>query len=194
MHDLLLSAFLSLLLTAAWPTTIQRTYEELPLGSIKAEGWLLQTLRRQKEGVTADLDERWPRCLGADNAWLGGDGDRWERAQLWMDGLIPLAWILDDDVLKAKAGRWMDAVLSSQTESGQFGPLKDGPKLKGTQPDHSEDWWMRMSWLQPLIQYYHATQDSRVPVFLDRFFRYQLETIPRVPLTHQTGWSAFRYS
>jgi len=29
--------------------------------------------------------------MGPDNAWLGGEGDAWERGPYWVDGLLPLA-------------------------------------------------------------------------------------------------------
>ncbi|MBO4465403.1 MAG: hypothetical protein J5748_01825, partial [Bacteroidales bacterium] len=87
---------------------LSRAYEELPLGSIKPAGWLRETLERQRDGITAHLDETYPQVLGDDNGWLGGEGDRWERGPYWVDGLLPLAWILDDDELKAKATKWVE--------------------------------------------------------------------------------------
>ena len=30
--------------------TIAKSYSQLPLGSVKAEGWLLETLQRQRDG------------------------------------------------------------------------------------------------------------------------------------------------
>ena len=48
---------------------------ELPLGSIKAEGWLKSMLVSQAEGATGHLDELYPQVMGERNGWLGGDGD-----------------------------------------------------------------------------------------------------------------------
>ena len=72
-------------------------FTELPLGAISAEGWLKETLLRQKEGATGHLDELYPEVMGPRNGWLGGDGDQWERGPYWIDGLLPLAYILKDE-------------------------------------------------------------------------------------------------
>ena len=64
-------------------------YAELPIGAIKAEGWLYDQLVRQKDGMTGHLDELYAEVVGADNAWIGGEGDTWERGPYWLDGLMP---------------------------------------------------------------------------------------------------------
>ena len=91
-----------------------RAYAELPLGAIKAEGWLYEMLDRQRKGMTGRLDELYPLVMGKRNGWLGGDGDVWERGPYWLDGLLPLAYILDDDALKAKVQPWIEWALASQ--------------------------------------------------------------------------------
>ena len=60
-------------------------YLELPIGDIKPQGWLLEQLRRQKTGLTGNLDEVYPQVVGKRNAWLGGDGDTWERGPYWKE-------------------------------------------------------------------------------------------------------------
>ena len=62
-------------------------YAALPLGAIRPEGWLRDQLQRQVDGLTGHLDEVYPQVVGDDNAWLGGDGDAWERGPYWIDGL-----------------------------------------------------------------------------------------------------------
>ena len=69
-------------------------YAQLPLGAVKAEGWLKDQLQRQADGLTGHLDELYPEVVGDNNAWLGGDGDTWERGPYWIDGLLPLAYLL----------------------------------------------------------------------------------------------------
>ena len=44
-------------------------YKELPLGSIKADGWLLEQLQRQANGLTGHLDEIYSEVMGPSNAW-----------------------------------------------------------------------------------------------------------------------------
>ena len=123
---------------------IRKPYIELPLGSIKPKGWLHEMLVRQKNGASGQMDVLYPSVMGKRNGWLGGDGDQWERGPYWIDGLLPLAYILDDDVLKAKVQPWIEWALQSQREDGFFGPEKDYPGEPGLQRDNSQDWWPRM--------------------------------------------------
>lgn len=171
---------------------ITKPYMELPLGSIKAKGWLLEMLKRQKTGATGHMDTLYPLVMGERNGWLGGDGDQWERGPYWIDGLLPLAYILDDKELKDKVRPWVEWALNSQQPNGFFGPAKDYPGEEGIQRDNSADWWPRMVVLKILQQYYSATGDKRVVDFMTKYFKYQLETLPDKPLGNWTYWAEYR--
>ena len=71
-------------------------------------------LVRQKNGATGQMDKLYPLVMGERNGWLGGDGDQWERGPYWIDGLLPLAYLLDDTQLKAKVQPWIEWALNSQ--------------------------------------------------------------------------------
>ncbi len=86
-------------------------FRALPLGSISPEGWLRRQLRIQAEGLTGHLDELLPSV--ADSQWFGGKGDGWEQAPYWLDGFVPLAWLLGDEKLKAKAQGRVEALRRS---------------------------------------------------------------------------------
>lgn len=169
-----------------------KPYIELPLGSIKARGWLLEMLDRQRKGATGQMDTLYPEVMGERNGWLGGDGDQWERGPYWIDGLLPLAWLLDDEGLKQKVRPWIEWTLGSQREDGYFGPDKDYGPEPGLQRDNSADWWPRMVLLKILQQYYSATADTRVIDFMTRYFRYQLAQLPKTPLGNWTFWAEYR--
>lgn len=171
---------------------VQKPYMELPLGSIRPTGWLREMLERQKSGATSKMDELYPEVMGPRNGWLGGDGDQWERGPYWIDGLLPLAYILDDGELKKKVQPWIEWTLASQREDGYFGPATDYSYEPGLQRDNSADWWPRMVMLKILQQYYSATGDERVIDFMTRYFRYQLATLPSAPLGHWTFWATYR--
>lgn len=142
---------------------------ELPFDQIRPQGWLLNQLRLQADGITGRLEDVWPD-VGADSGWLGGPGEDWERAPYYLDGLVPLAHVLQDAALIARATPWIEWMLASQDESGFFGPVTN------------RDWWPRMVAAKVLIQHADATGDDRVLPFLSRWFRYELDHLPGQPL------------
>jgi hypothetical protein len=92
---------------------------ELPLGSIEPLGWLRKQLEIQSAGMTGHLDEVWPD-VSYTSGWLGGSGESWERGPYYLDGLLPLAYLLQDKKLIAKVQPWIEWTLASQnaTEHG----------------------------------------------------------------------------
>lgn len=140
---------------------------KLPLGSIKPEGWLKSQLQSQAEGLTGNLDDFWPDLVNS--AWKGGDGEAWERGPYFLDGLVPLAYQLDDEKLIAKVRNWIEPILSSSTDSGWYGPGKN------------KDRWPLAVANKVLMQYYEATGDERALKVLKNYFRYLKETPPDWP-------------
>ena len=138
----------------------QNNLAALPLGAIKPEDWLLEQLKTQRDGLSGKLYEVWPD-VGENCAWLGGDGDGWERAPYYRDGLIPMAWQLDDEELKAVCMKYIEWILASQREDGWFGPADN------------DDYWPLMLALRALRAFFTAENDKRVLVLMDRFFKYE---------------------
>ena len=165
-----------------------KPYAELPLGTIKAQGWLQDELQRMAGGISGHLDEWYPEVCGDRNAWLGGDGDTWERGPYWIDGLYPLAKLLGDQKLEAKAMKWIEWTLNHQRADGYIGPVelkkadRTRPPPQGAQILQPDDWWPRMVMLKILQQHYLATGDARVIEVLKKYFHYQLKTLPDAPL------------
>lgn len=171
---------------------VETPYAQLAIGDIRPEGWLRVQMQTMLDGMTGHLDEIYAKVVGDNNAWLGGEGDAWERGPYWIDGALPMAYIMGDEALKAKCVKWVEAILASQKENGYFGPDTDRPSMDGMQRDNAADWWPRMVALKILQQYYMATGDGRVIDFMTRYFRYQAETLPSKPLGHWTFWGAER--
>lgn len=170
----------------------QNPYRDLPLGNIKPKGWLKDQLKRMASGLTGHLDEVYPEVVGQRNGWLGGDGDGWERGPYWIDGLLPLAYILDDETLKAKVQPWIEWTLQNQADNGYLGPVpfKNDPEYEpGLQKTNRMDWWPKMVMLKVLQQYYNATGDERVITALTKYFKYQLDVLPEKPLDFLTLWA-----
>ena len=154
-------------------------YVQLPLGSIKAKGWLLKQLQLQKDGATGNAEALYPESgnLGAESDWLGGTGESWERAPYYVKGLVALAYTLGDPELKAKSEKWINWTLDHQQPNGAFGPVK------------MNDWWPRMPMMYAIQSYYEATADKRVIPFFSRYFKYQLDNLDQKPLYE---WSKSR--
>lgn len=171
---------------------VVKPYMQLPLGSIEPEGWLKEQLLRMKHGMTGNLDSLYATVMGHRNGWLGGDGDVWERGPYWIDGLLPLAYILNDQELKDKVEPWVEWALNSQQPDGYFGPAEDREPEFGLQRTNARDWWPKMVMLKVLQQHYDATQDERVIQVMTNYFKYQLKTLPEQPLGNWTFWGQRR--
>ena len=148
--------------SAAARTLPARAMERLSPGSIKPQGWLRKQLELQRDGLTGHAEELYFDIGGSD--WLTGlkRGGQfaWERGPYYAKGLTALAFALDDEKLKAKAKRWIDAYLASQRESGAFGP-------------RDRNWWANMIVLWTLRDWCEATGDERVVPFMERYFAFQ---------------------
>lgn len=146
----------------------------LPLGSVKPRGWLKDQLQIQAAGLSGHIEEIWPD-LGPSNAWRGGNGDAWERGPYYLDGLVPLAFLLDDQALLAKMQVWMDWNLTHQNADGSMGAKRSG------------DWWPDMVFLKALLQYAEASGDERVAPYLERYFKHLQDTLPSNKLNAWRG-------
>jgi hypothetical protein len=146
---------------------LQNAYIKLPLGAVKPDGWLKSQLEAQASGLTGNLDDFWPDLVNS--AWHGGDGEAWERGPYYLDGLVPLAYLLDDKRLIDKANTWIENIIASSSDSGWYGPAKN------------RDRWPLAVANKVLLQYYEATGDKRAINVLTRYFRYLHESAPDWP-------------
>lgn len=138
----------------------------LPLGSVRPEGWLLTQLRIQANGLTGSIDEFWPDLKNS--KWRGhSKGESWERGPYYLDGLVPLAWILNDERLKKKAHSFLDYILESGRSDGSFGP--------------GNDTWPNSVAMKVLTQYYEAEKDERVITLMRNYFHYLKKSQPDWP-------------
>ena len=174
---------------------LQKPYLELPIGAIQPQGWLKVQLIKMKNGSTGHLDSLYEKVFGKRNGWLGGDGDVWERGPYWLDGLVPLAYILKDDELIKKVKPWIEWTIQHQRDDGYFGPEpteKVPAHEDGLQRDKPQDWWPKMVMLKVLKQYFSATADVRVIKLMTNYFHYQLKQLPKTPLDYWSWWGSQR--
>ena len=143
---------------------------KLPAGSIKPGGWLLTQLQLQKDGLNGHLGEISAWLQKEDNAWLKSGGKwGWEEVPYWLRGYAGLSYLFEDKNMLDEAKIWIEAILNSQREDGNFGPY--------TEVNGSQDFWPNMIALWILQSYYEYTGDKRVVDFMPRYFHFQL-TVP----------------
>ncbi len=137
-------------------------YHTYPVTAIRPKGWLRKQLRIQADGLSGNLDKIWPDIR--DSRWIGGDRDGWERVPYWLDGFIPLAWLLDDEDLKARARRYIDGILERQRPDGWICPCEDHERGR-------YDVWPTFLICKVLVVYYECSGDDRIEDAVRRALR-----------------------
>lgn len=129
---------------------------------IKPSGWLRTQLEIQARGLSGNLDKVWPDIR--DSKWIGGDAEGWERVPYWLDGFVPLAYLLEDEDLIARAGRYIDAILAFQKPDGWICPCTDEER-------ESYDTWVVLLICKTLKVYYDCSGDERIPEVIYRVMK-----------------------
>ncbi len=120
---------------------------------IEPSGWLLKQLKIQAEGLSGNLDKVWPDIK--DSKWIGGDRDGWERVPYWLDGFIPLAYLLKDKDLILRAKKYINGILSLQKSDGWLCPCDDSERQR-------YDLWALFLLLKVLVLYHDCSDDERI--------------------------------
>ncbi|MBU1145378.1 MAG: glycoside hydrolase family 127 protein [Firmicutes bacterium] len=147
---------------------IKGNWSKLKLNNINLSGIHLDILKIQSEGLTKHIGSVF-EDLSDHSAWLGGTGESWERGPYYVDGLIPLAYLLKDQNLINSGNKWINSIIDSQDKSGFFGPRQNS------------DWWPRLVVVKALVSYYYASQDERIPLFLHQYYEYLIQNIDESP-------------
>ena len=121
---------------------------------LKASGWLKRQLEIQAESLSGNLDKVWPDIR--DSKWIGGKCEGWERVPYWLDGFIPLAYLLEDEDKLARAKRFVDAIVAGQKEDGWLCPCTDEERA-------GYDMWALFLIDKVLMLYYDCSGDERIP-------------------------------
>ncbi len=150
---------------------------------IKPQGWLRRQLEIQAEGLSGNLHKIWPDVR--DSAWIGGNREGWERVPYWLDGFIPLAYLLEDEELIADAKKYIDAIVNSQEEDGWICPCKKEKRAR-------YDTWAVQLIAKTLTVYYECSGDESIPQVIYRVLRnyYELHESGEIKLF---GWAKYRW-
>jgi len=128
-------------------------FTPLKMDEIKPTGWLLNQLKIQASSLSGNLDKFWLDIK--DSQWIGGTAEGWERVPYWLDGFIPLAWLLDDKDMKSRANRYINGIIQRQSEDGWICPNNNTDRS-------SYDMWALFLMLKVLVVYHDATGDDRI--------------------------------
>ncbi len=129
-----------------------RKYTFFGTDEIKPSGWLRRQLEIQAEGLSGALDKVWRDIR--DSAWIGGDAEGWERVPYWLDGFIPLAFLLEDEDMQARAKKYIDAIIDRQRSDGWICPCSDEERSR-------YDVWAVFLICKVLVLYYDCSHDKR---------------------------------
>jgi hypothetical protein len=137
-------------------------WERLPLGAIKAKGWLARQMRVEADGMGGHMDELEPDMIG--NPFVTRSRKRgvqvgWcsELSATYWTGLVQLAFTLDDPELKEKAEKWVKGVLAAQEPDGYIGSYRRSDDRKQDFNAFGVAWAVRA-----LMSFYEATGRTEV--------------------------------
>ena len=150
---------------------------------LKPAGWLKRQLTIQAEGLSGNLHKIWPDIR--DSAWIGGNREGWERVPYWLDGFVPLAYLLEREDLIADAKKYIDAIIAAQEADGWICPCKKGRRA-------IYDTWAVQLICKTLKVYYDCSGDERIPDVIYRVLKnyYDLLKSGEIRLF---GWGKFRW-
>ena len=120
---------------------------------VKPTGWLLNQLKIQANGLSGNLDKIWPDVR--DSKWIGGDQEGWERVPYWLDGFVPLAYLLDDEDMKSRAKKYIYSIISRQNEDGWIAPCTEDER-------NTYDIWSYFLICKVLVLYADCSNDETI--------------------------------
>lgn len=155
--------------------------ERLTAKEISPRGWLKRQLEIQAAGLAGNLDKVWPDVR--DSKWVGGNREGWERVPYWLDGFIPLAFLLKDEDMIARAKRFIDRILEGQCADGWICPCAEEDRK-------TYDVWALFLLLKVLVMWYECSGDERIEESVYRaLFQYRGFIRAYAP----SGWAGARW-
>ena len=153
---------------------------------IRPHGWLKRQLQLQADGLCGNLDKVWREVR--DSAWIGGDAEGWERVPYWLDGFIPMAYLLQDTDKIQRAKKYIDAILAQQKPDGWICPCTDEQR-----PTY--DTWAIQLISKTLVVYYECSGDARIPGALYRALKnyYEMLSDGTISLPRGGKWGTSRW-
>ena len=150
---------------------------------LKPRGWLKRQLEIQAEGLAGNLDKIWPDVR--DSMWIGGNCEGWERVPYWLDGFIPLAYLLENEDMIGRAKKYIDAIIASQCQDGWICPCSEEERK-------TYDTWAVQLISKVLVVYYECSSDERIPSVIYNILKNYYELLKSGTIA-LFNWGKFRW-
>lgn len=161
---------------------LQKTkFRPLTSNELKPKGWLKRQLEIQRNGLSGNLDKVWPDVK--DSSWIGGNCEGWERVPYWLDGAVPLAYILEDEDFQKRVDQYINAILERQCEDGWICPCSEEER-------NDYDVWATFLICKVLVVYYECTNDTRIE---DAVYKALKQLKEHIEVNTLFRWSAARW-
>ncbi|KAF5351455.1 hypothetical protein D9757_012065 [Collybiopsis confluens] len=189
------SLFKSLLISAAFTSTLGQTglapkaYLSLPLGAIRATGWLQDQLIVQTNGLAGHEHEFYNYVSQTD--WMGGSSyysSLEEAGSYWFNAMVPNGILANNTAIIQRTQQFLDYVLQHQDSTGWL-----GPEVNTTKPRYL---WGRYPFMFGAIQMveYNPALTDEVVTALHKFVSLantMLHNGQGVEAWTQTRWEDF---
>lgn len=126
---------------------------------------------------------QWPDIR--ESAWIGGSRDGWERVPYWLDGFIPLAYLLENEDMIGRAKKYIDVIVSVQKEDGWICPCREDERT-------TYDTWAVLLITKVFTVYYDCSKDERIPKVIYRVLK-NYYTLLRTGKIRLFDWSKARW-
>ena len=159
-------------------------YTPIDPSRIKPQGWLKRQLEIQAKGLSGNLYKVWPDIR--DSVRIGGDRNDWERVPYWLDGFIPLAYLLEDAELIRVADKYVEGILAGQQLDGW---ICSGPKSRD---EFNDNTWEYLLTLKVLTLYCQFTKSKKVQSALYRAVKSFYESM-KTGEVNLISWGRYRW-
>lgn len=147
---------------------------------INPSGWIKHQLQTQLNGLSGHLLDFWPDI--SDCAWIGGSHDSWERTPYWLDGYIPLVYLLDDKKGIDNVNFYINNIIKRQQSDGWIAP--------GNADREKYDVWGIFIVLKALLEYAKVTNSHKVYVSIYKALKALNTHLDKYPLF---DWGKYRW-
>ena len=155
-------------------------FEYFKASEIYPTGWIKNQLETQLSGLSGHLCDFWPDI--SDCSWIGGFHDSWERTPYWLDGYIPLVYLLKDKKGIKTVEFYIKNIIERQQDDGWIAPQNvDRAKY---------DVWGIFIVLKALLEYAKIKNSQKVYLAIYKGLRALDKHIDKYPLF---DWAKFRW-